>query len=191
MTTCNNCGKPIATSAKVCPNCGAKNKKPIYKRAWFIAIVVLIVLGAIGTALGNNNSQSSSQDGNKEVASVNTQAPEAAPAEAPKEYTAYDASQLFDDLEQNALKASDTYKNQYVEISGEISNIDSGGKYFSIKDSSGRISLAGIRCDLTNDDQKNVIKELSTGSKVSVKGKVKEVGEVLGYSIDVDEVVAK
>lgn len=37
MTTCKHCGAEIAASAKVCPQCGGKNKPPIYKRWWFIA----------------------------------------------------------------------------------------------------------------------------------------------------------
>ena len=45
---CKVCEKDIATSAKVCPYCGAKNKKPIYKRWWLILLVVLIVLSIIG-----------------------------------------------------------------------------------------------------------------------------------------------
>lgn len=48
MTTCKHCGAEISASAKVCPQCGGKNKPPIYKRWWFIAIIVLIVLSAIG-----------------------------------------------------------------------------------------------------------------------------------------------
>ena len=47
MTTCKHCGQEIAASAKVCPHCGGKNKPPIYKRWWFIAIIVIIVLAAI------------------------------------------------------------------------------------------------------------------------------------------------
>ncbi len=48
MTVCKHCGKEIAASAKVCPHCGGKNKPPIYKRGWFIAIIVIIVLAIIG-----------------------------------------------------------------------------------------------------------------------------------------------
>ena len=44
MTKCKSCGADIASSAKHCPSCGAKNKKPIYKRVWFwILIVVLLI----------------------------------------------------------------------------------------------------------------------------------------------------
>ena len=49
MVTCKHCGTEIAASAKVCPKCGGKNKKPIYKRPWFIALIVIIIIGAIGS----------------------------------------------------------------------------------------------------------------------------------------------
>lgn len=62
MTTCKHCGAEIAASAKVCPHCGGKNKPPIYKRWWFIAIIVLIVLSAIG---GSGSSSDSSASGSK------------------------------------------------------------------------------------------------------------------------------
>ncbi|MGG7143724.1 FxLYD domain-containing protein [Clostridium nigeriense] len=55
MIQCKSCSKEIASSAKVCPGCGAKNKKPIYKRVWFIVIVLLILVGAINAAGGGNS----------------------------------------------------------------------------------------------------------------------------------------
>lgn len=60
MTTCKHCGAEIAASAKVCPQCGGKNKPPIYKRWWFIAIIVLIVLSAIGGSSSGSDSSASS-----------------------------------------------------------------------------------------------------------------------------------
>ena len=48
MTQCKSCAKEIATSAKSCPGCGAKNKKPIYKRVWFWVIAIIIVIGTTG-----------------------------------------------------------------------------------------------------------------------------------------------
>ena len=55
---CKTCSKEIASNAKFCPGCGAKNKKPIYKRPWFIVIAFLIIVGAIGGA-GDDSSSSS------------------------------------------------------------------------------------------------------------------------------------
>lgn len=57
MTACKTCGKEIASNAKTCPSCGAKNKKPFYKRWWFILIAIIVVLGAIGSSGGNKTSK--------------------------------------------------------------------------------------------------------------------------------------
>ena len=46
MKLCKSCSKEIGASAKYCPGCGAKNKKPIYKRVWFWVVAIIIVLGA-------------------------------------------------------------------------------------------------------------------------------------------------
>ena len=43
---CKSCSKEIGASAKYCPGCGAKNKKPIYKRVWFWVVAIIIVIGA-------------------------------------------------------------------------------------------------------------------------------------------------
>ena len=48
MKKCKVCSKEIASNAKTCPECGAKNKKAIYKRPWFIVLAIIIIIGAIG-----------------------------------------------------------------------------------------------------------------------------------------------
>ena len=48
MKKCKVCSKEIASNAKTCPECGAKNKKAIYKRPWFIILAIIIILGAVG-----------------------------------------------------------------------------------------------------------------------------------------------
>lgn len=59
MIQCKSCSKEIASNAKSCPGCGAKNKKPIYKRPWFIVIAFFIIVGAIG---GSGNDDSTTTD---------------------------------------------------------------------------------------------------------------------------------
>lgn len=49
MVICRNCNTPIAKNAKICPSCGAKNKKPFFKRWWFVLFVVILVLGGVGS----------------------------------------------------------------------------------------------------------------------------------------------
>lgn len=48
LTECKACGTEIAKSAKACPHCGAKSKKPIFKRWWFWVIVAAALIGATG-----------------------------------------------------------------------------------------------------------------------------------------------
>ena len=49
LVLCRNCNTPITKNAKICPSCGAKNKKPFFKRWWFVLLVVILVLGGIGS----------------------------------------------------------------------------------------------------------------------------------------------
>ena len=44
MIKCATCGADIASNAKSCPNCGAKNKKPVYRRPIFIILLVIVIL---------------------------------------------------------------------------------------------------------------------------------------------------
>lgn len=89
MTTCKHCGAEIAASAKVCPQCGGKNKPPIYKRWWFIAIIVLIVLSAIGgSGSSSDSSASSSKATSKASASITSSVASVAPEISEDDYKA-------------------------------------------------------------------------------------------------------
>ena len=55
VTNCESCGGEIAVSAKSCPQCGAKVKRPVTKKWWFWAIIVVVVLGIIGGVSGSNS----------------------------------------------------------------------------------------------------------------------------------------
>ena len=57
MKKCKSCGKEIASNAKICPGCGAKNKKPFYKAIWFWVIVVIVIF----TIAGSGNDESSDE----------------------------------------------------------------------------------------------------------------------------------
>ena len=185
LVTCKHCGEEIAAGAKVCPKCGGKNKKPIYKRPWFIILIVLIVIGAIGSAGGNDNQSDTSKDTNNAV--VNEKDSTQKETEEIS-YTAYNVSELTSDLDSNAMKATDKYKNQYVELTGRLNVIDSSWKYISITPTDDEFAIIGVQCYIKNDDQKNAVMDMSIGDTVIVKGKITDVGEVMGYSLDIDEI---
>ena len=50
LTICKSCGSQIAKSAKQCPYCGAKQKKPFYKHVWFWVLIVIVVLIAYSSS---------------------------------------------------------------------------------------------------------------------------------------------
>lgn len=188
MVTCKHCGAEIAASAKVCPQCGGKNKKPLYKRPWFIAVIAIIIIGAIGSAGGEKTSNEVGKNDTQVTTSENTNntQPE---SETPEiTYTAYAVSELMDDLNGNALKAADKYKDQYVELTGRLNVIDSSGKYISIVSTEDEFAILGVQCYIKSEEQKSAVMDMSIGDTLVVKGKIKNVGEVMGYSLDIDEV---
>ena len=60
LVKCKSCDKEIAITAKTCPGCGAKVKKPIYKKVWFWAIIIFVVIIAASSGGSETSSSSSS-----------------------------------------------------------------------------------------------------------------------------------
>lgn len=48
LVTCKACGEEMPKKAKRCPKCGAKNKKPFYKKLWFW-LIIFSIIGSIGS----------------------------------------------------------------------------------------------------------------------------------------------
>lgn len=130
LIKCPVCGAKMAAKAKSCPSCGAKNKKPIYKKWWFWVIAVFLVIGIVGSMSGGSDEQAPDASGNQKQGETVSDA-----ANDQKEeitYTAYNVTELFDALNNNALNAQQAYKDQYVEITGYLGTIDSSGKYIGV-----------------------------------------------------------
>ena len=183
---CKHCKTEIPADAKVCPNC---RKKQGGKIKWII--IAIVVLAVIGAAVGGGN------DDDEGTVATNTAGSTEASTEASTEtpepqeeisYTKVSVSQMMNDLETNAMNASDTYKDQYLEITGRLSNIDSSGKYISLLPEDEEFAIIGVQCYIQNDEQKTAVSSLSTGQTVTVRGKCTDVGEVLGYSLDIDSI---
>ena len=187
MTTCKTCGKEMAKSAKVCPSCGAKNKKPFFTKPWFIAIVALIIIGAIASSgkskSGNTTAVADkTNSNNSEVKDTTAESTTIA-----IEYADYTVDDLMAQLEENALKASNDHKGENVRITGKLNNIDSSGKYISLVPNTD-FAIIGVQCYIKNDETKAKVAELSKDSLVTLTGKITDVGEVLGYSLNIDNI---
>lgn len=195
MINCKTCGAEIAANAKVCPKCGAKNKKPIYKKWWFYVLIVLILAGIFGRT--PSSSSSSTVPSSSKAASVQTEAQTKPAAEAtpkptpePITYTHYKVTELFDALKANAMKAQNTFKDQYVEIEGYLGTIDSSGKYIGIgaEENNYDYLFQEVQCYIKSDEQRNAILEMNSGDYIVLRGKIISVGEVLGYSLNIDSI---
>lgn len=57
MKICKHCGAQIAKDAKVCPQCGGKNKPPFFTRPWFLILAALVVLGLLFGGGGGKSGQ--------------------------------------------------------------------------------------------------------------------------------------
>ncbi len=174
MKKCSVCQKDIAKSAKVCPDCGAKQKKPIWAK-WWIWVLAVIVLIAVVSGSGDNS----------ENASTTTEQA----VEENITYEAFTVDQMVDDLSSNAMAAEMTYGDKYLEITGRLCVIDSDGKYISLEPANNEFSLTNVQCSIKNDEQKAHVATLSKGDVMTIRVKVTSVGEVLGYSADIVEFV--
>ena len=151
------------------------SKKKGGKLKWVVLAVVAVgVIGAVG---GNSDSNTASSSGT----SAKTESAKEVDTPAPIEYASVSVNDMMSDLDSNAMGASDKYKGKYLE------NIDAAGKYIDLM-ADGDFEIIGVQCYIKNDDQKSKIASMSKGDTVTLKGKCTDVGEVLGYSLDIEEI---
>lgn len=106
-------------------------------------------------------------------------------------YNQYDCRTLFDDINNNAFAAEQKHQDEYVEVSGYVNVIDSGGEYFSIGAKSDEIDywLQDITCRIVDSDQLNQLAQLKADQKVIVRGQIVSIGEILGYKLRLEEII--
>lgn len=199
LISCKTCGAEISASAKTCPSCGAKNRKPFYRKWWFYALIVLLVLGALGGGKTGSPAASGTPDTPPAASSASAASSEngaASGAGSSEEeepiitYTHYRATELFDALSANALNASQTLKGQYVELEGYLNVIDSDGKYIGVGAASTDYDylFQNVTCYLKSDDQRQQVAAMKTNEPITVYGKITDVGEVLGFYLNIDSI---
>ena len=158
---CKHCKTEIPADAKVCPNC-RKKQGGIIK--WIvIGIVVIAVIGSLGGG-GEEKASTDKKDDSASIESTSAakedSSGEKAEVQEQIEYTPCTVNDMINDLENNAMNASDKYKGQYIEVTGKLSNIDSSGKYISLYPDDD-FAIIGVQCYIKNDEQKQVISKMS------------------------------
>lgn len=217
LIKCPECGKEISDSAVSCPGCGhpmkqkapevevqdknnlseryrkmsekqkkEKKKKGISK--WIIlAIIIILIIGAAAGGSDDNEkaaSNTKTADNSNSATSEIVETP--VETETKIEYTPVTANELSEALINNAMKAQNDYEGKYLEITGKLGNIDSDGKYINIDTDD--FSLTNIQCYIKSDEQKQIIMEMSRDDSITIKGYCKDIGEILGYQIDIEEI---
>ena len=187
---CKKCGTELEKNSVTCPSCGNKTKSSLIKKWWFWAIIVVIILIISISSGGNENTSNTDTTVTTTSASVSvSQTETTTKAEETIEYEKFEVQQMIDDLKANALKAEKTYNKKNVEITGKITNFDSSGDYISIEAiNAGDFNFDTIQCYVKNDAQLDFLLEKTVGDTITIKGKITSVGEILGYSINIDEV---
>ena len=64
MNECKSCGRLIPRKAKKCPFCGAKQKKPVYRRVWFWILIAFLLLIIIAAIAGSDSADPAGGGGN-------------------------------------------------------------------------------------------------------------------------------
>lgn len=184
MKKCKECGEEISSSAKKCPKCGKDQRNFFMKHPVLYTILILIVIGVVGgSGSDTTNTSTLSTSTGDTTATTTTETPEVI------EYTAIDVDALNDALENNAAAAKDTYNKKYLEITGRLSNIDSDLSYISIGSTTDEWDFMTIQCFIKDQATKDIVKSLSKDDTIVVRGQITDVGEVLGYTLNITEIV--
>ncbi len=169
-------------------------KKSIFKRWWFWVIIAVVGIIIVGSASSSEPLESNEQ-GNTNGTQVETLKTdtnnnnESSNNESNTQYQEVDLQSMIDDLKNNALRAEAKYQNAYVEFTGKIASFDSDGAYITVEPiNADAWNFDTVMCYIKNTDQKNFLLEKSVGDQVTIKGKIFSIGEVLGYSLNIDSV---
>lgn len=178
---CPTCGNTDVTlKMKKCPVCNVKLPKPIYTKWWFWTIIVLGVL--IIAAIGSGGEDATLENGGTDSGAGTAESQE-------NKYEKVDIDKMLEDLKQNALKAEKDYQNKYVELTGKISSFDSDGKYITIESvTASEWNFDTVMCYIKDDGQREYLMNKTKGDTITVRGKITSIGEVLGYSLRMEEV---
>ena len=110
MINCKTCNAESATSAKVCPKCGAKNKKPSYKRVWIWFLVAIVLIAVISGTGGDSNVDTNVTNPSTNVSTDVDNAPTNTPSEEMKTpATEIEPVEKLTVGQKNAIRKAESY----------------------------------------------------------------------------------
>ena len=179
MVKCKTCGEEIAKSAKVCPKCGAKNKKP---NILLGVLAVVLVIGVIG-ALGGED------DEPKKVGDVST-AGQSSVASTPKTFKVGEKVEL-NDVVVTLMSVKESTGSQFLS--------PSNGNTFVVcefeieNNSKNELNISSLLCFKSYFDSYSTSMSLSATASVQNKSQLdgtvapgKKMNGVIGYEVASD-----
>ena len=164
-----------------------ENYKNISRTKRIIGLVCIASFVLVGVINSDSNSGSSSSS-NYSSSSSSSSSSSKQVQEPAKNYAEANIAVLLDDAKNNAAKANRDYKGKFVKIvGGFVFNIESNARYIQLEGSD-PYTFIHVTCRPKNDQVKNAMINLSNGQQVTVYGKITDVGEIMGYSLDLEKI---
>ena len=160
MKKCATCGADIASSAKACPKCGAKNKKPFYKNPLLLVVVLVIAVVAF-----NSLRYPLSGCGTITVSKSTAPLESTGTTEYEDESIETTSKDILADYEKNSITTKETYLGQRATVKMKISSISQD----SIADYKGKIWV-NLSSSSYND-----LKSLTKDDCVIVQGTISDI----------------
>jgi len=112
--------------------------------------------------------------------------------ETPTEFMQASVETMLSDLKQNEMRAQKKYGGKYMEVTGTLGSMDSEGEYFSLDDNS--FGIMDVHCKIPKNKREEITNKLiqmEKGDLIVVKGKITDMGEIMGYHLTVIDVSKK
>lgn len=163
------------------------------KRGWKFWGAIIVVCLLIGSCMSGNKDDSKTTTSSQPAATTEQKASSDAkqpPAEKQVNYTEVTIDQLINDVKGNAAKAQKNYKGKDLKIvGGHVGTIDSDADYIGL-DSDQDFTMVNIQCFARGKNAKALkeqIIDLNKNQRLVVYGRCTDVGELMGYMIDMDK----
>lgn len=141
----------------------------------FLALAYLLCLCACGNEKKTSDGPKPSENTFSQTTSQKSQA---------INFIEVNIDSMVKELKDNALAASDKYKNKRLKITGGyLGVIDSDGKYISLKGK--RTFLQDVHASLTTPQQREQIKRMKREQPLTLYVEITDVGEIMGYVADI------
>lgn len=156
------------------------------KRGWKFWGAIIVVCLLIGSCMSGKKDDSKATTSSQPAATTEQKAP----TEKQVNYTEVTIDQLINDVKGNAAKAQKTYKGKDLKIvGGHVGTIDSDADYIGLE-SDQDFTMVNIQCFAKGKNAKALkeqIIDLNKKQRLVIYGRCTDVGELMGYMIDMDK----